>query len=82
MISFNVGGFPDIIEHHKNGSLVEPFSIEDFVDEVEGWLFGKLAVDFDTRICIPGLRFTLKMSPLLIKQFTNKQLHNSIDPYE
>lgn len=30
-VAFNIGGFPDMIEHKKNGYLVEPFSIEDLV---------------------------------------------------
>ena len=29
-IAFNIGGMPDMIEHHQNGYLAEPYKIEDF----------------------------------------------------
>ena len=28
-VAFNIGGFPDMIEHKNNGYLAEPFSVED-----------------------------------------------------
>jgi glycosyltransferase involved in cell wall biosynthesis len=29
-VTFNIGGMPDMIDHKKNGYLVEPFNIEEF----------------------------------------------------
>jgi glycosyltransferase involved in cell wall biosynthesis len=31
-VTFNLGGFPDMIEHQKNGYLARPFNIEDLTD--------------------------------------------------
>jgi glycosyltransferase involved in cell wall biosynthesis len=62
-VAFNIGGFPDMIEHKKTGYLVEPFSIEDLVKGITWGLesssnyqeFGvrirkKVETDFDLRI--------------------------------
>jgi glycosyltransferase involved in cell wall biosynthesis len=33
-VAFNIGGMPEIIEHHKNGYLAQPFEIEDLAQGV------------------------------------------------
>ena len=33
-VAFNIGGMPDLIEHHKNGYLAQPYRIEDFAQGI------------------------------------------------
>lgn len=38
-VAFNIGGMPDLIEHHHNGYLAEPFEIGQFTEGVS-WVLG------------------------------------------
>lgn len=33
-VAFNIGGMPDLIEHHKNGYLAQPFEVEDLTQGI------------------------------------------------
>jgi len=33
-VAFNIGGMPDLIEHHENGYLAQPFKIEDLAQGI------------------------------------------------
>lgn len=34
-VAFNVGGFPDVVEHRKTGYLARPYDVNDFKDGIE-----------------------------------------------
>jgi len=38
VVTFSIGGIPDIIDHKKNGYLAKPFDIKDFKSGIE-WVF-------------------------------------------
>lgn len=45
--AFHVGGMPDLIEHHQNGYLAQPYQIEDLTQGI-AWI---LEGDRHTKLC-------------------------------
>jgi glycosyltransferase involved in cell wall biosynthesis len=33
-VAFNIGGMPDMIEHHSNGYLAQPYQVEDLAQGI------------------------------------------------